>query len=44
MIDTIILIVILFVLGGILIAVKAGFNQVIAGLQSIDEQLRKKVP
>lgn len=38
----IIAIAILFVATGILFAVKSGFNQVITGLQSIDETLRDK--
>ena len=42
MISTIAQIAILCLVGGILVAVKSGFNQVIAGLQSIDEQLREK--
>ena len=37
-------IVIVIVLGGILIAIKQGFNQVIAGLGAIHEQLSNKTP
>jgi hypothetical protein len=40
--DLISLVAILVVLGGILVAVKTGLNQVIAGLQSIDEHLRDR--
>ncbi len=38
------LIVILVVLGGILVAIRTGFNQVIVGLQSINEELRNRAP
>jgi hypothetical protein len=38
MLDTALLVAILVVAGAILVAVKAGFNQVIVGLQSIYDQ------
>ena len=40
--DGILLIVIIIILIGILYAVKKGFNEVIKGLESIDERLSKK--
>ena len=44
MIEMILLIAILTVLLGGLIAVKSGFNQVIRGLESIDEKLDRLPP
>jgi hypothetical protein len=40
--DLISLVAILVVLGGILVTVKAGLNQIMVGLQSIDEHLRDR--
>ncbi len=42
MIDTILLAAIMTVLLGILIAMKKGFNEVIRGLESIDQRLNAK--
>jgi len=39
--ESILLIVIIVILFGILYAVKKGFNEVIKGLESIDERLSK---
>jgi len=39
--ESILLIVIIVILIGILYAVKKGFNEVIKGLESIDERLSK---
>ncbi len=40
--ENILLIAIIVILIGILIAVKKGFNEVITGLESLDERLSKK--
>lgn len=39
--ESILLIVIIVIIIGILVAVKKGFNEVIKGLESIDERLSK---
>jgi len=42
MTETVLLILIAALLGGILVAMKAGFNEVIKGLEAIDQRLAAK--